>query len=207
MIVSLRLRGPDYKRSMSAYLRTYIDDGTIFYCPEAPRNIPHIKDIWAAGDDWQDPDITDSKADPAHSSNCFYWNYPLLLEDGTIFKGPQKSTGRPGQSKLLSSCMFAYYPDTNWNWPNTFGSCNKMKKASKSSTTQEYPSHWVLNSYNYQSERTNTNLKLRAVYIDGHIETYQAKDTVPAKIIAKDGKKIPACPSPGVFFLPENAVN
>jgi hypothetical protein len=52
-------------------------------------------------------------------------------------------------------------------------------------------------------------LKLRAAYTDGHVETYSASEVVPMRV-SKTAVGAPPFPnggaSPGIFYLPENAV-
>jgi hypothetical protein len=101
-----------------------------------------------------------------------------------------------------------YYDANNPNWPNSIGSCNRInQKVSKTGTTQEFPSHWFAPSENELNDIYNLKVKLTASYIDGHVETYTPKDTIPIEIIAKNNTTLTFDPSPGIFFLPKNAFN
>jgi len=65
-------------RAMSEYLRGYIKDASIMFCPKAPRKFKYLQEVWDAGDEWNNPDTTfDVLA--VRGTYCFYWNYTCLL--------------------------------------------------------------------------------------------------------------------------------
>jgi len=63
VLIGYRARSPRMYRSMSAYLRAYLEDADSVHCPGAPRRHTYIKEAWAAGDDWDNPE-TDPVLDP-----------------------------------------------------------------------------------------------------------------------------------------------
>lgn len=58
-------------RSISGYLYNYIDDPTVFYCPNVPEAYPYMHEAWEAGDDWDNPE-TERVFDPLFGSYSFY---------------------------------------------------------------------------------------------------------------------------------------
>ena len=50
MLTGYRARSPRMHRSMSAYLRGYIEDADTMYCPGAPKKYRYLQDSWDAGD-------------------------------------------------------------------------------------------------------------------------------------------------------------
>ena len=194
-------RSPQLHRSMSAYLKPYVPDAKVMFCPSAPQEYKHLQALWEAGDDWDNPD-TDVSSDPFGGAYCFYWNYVgYLTETDTVFRGPTGPASMGRHSKLLMTDYFGY---DHWRSPGAFGSCEKLKGAAVVPETQLLSSYWAIAG---DPSIAMPKVKLSAVYTDGHVERYKSSDTVPMKVsFTPEG----APPYPdgggGIFFLPRDAV-
>jgi prepilin-type N-terminal cleavage/methylation domain-containing protein len=192
-------------RSMSAYLRNYIEDAATIYCPNAPRKYKYLQEAWKAGENWDNPQTPPEK-DAVKGTYCFYWNYIGYLQERDYpFKGPRNSAGGPWQSKLLVSDYFGYDHFRN---PNSYGSCEKFPGASITEGTLLSSAFW--------SDKGSTvpgapDIKLNAGYTDGHVESYSSSDTVIMRVIKepKTGEPYPYGDGvgPGFFFLPRKALD
>ncbi|MHC4744439.1 MAG: hypothetical protein ACYS8Z_21200, partial [Planctomycetota bacterium] len=202
-LIGYRSRSPRLNRSMSAYLRPYIDRGEVAYCPNTLRKFKYLEEAWAAGDSWDNPDVdTPMGTEPLSGTYCFYWSYTGYLEGKRyLFDGPRTDAGGRGQNTLLVSDYFGYdYYESS----NAYGSCEKFKGASLVSGTMLISGYWA-------GERGSTSpkpeMKLNAGYVDGHVESYSSSDTTTMLVIRKpeSGEPYPDGIGPGKFFLPKNA--
>jgi len=203
MLTGYRTRNPRMHRSMSAYLRPYIEDAGMMYCPNAPRKYNYLQEVWDAGDEWDNP-RTPPVEDPVSGTYCFYWNYTGYLEERDyLFKGPRNPAGRRGQSKLLLSDYFGY---NHHRSRNSYSSCERFAKASITEGTQLSSSYW---SYEVDPGSSAPDIKLRAGYTDGHVETFSASDTLTMRVILRPetGEPYPQDIEPGNFYLPRNALH
>jgi len=198
-----RKRSPQVHRAMSAYLRSYVEDAKVMFCPSAPQEYKHLQDVWDAGDDWDNPD-TSVASDPFGGTYCFYWNYKgYLAETDTLFRGPTgpASTGR--YSQLLVSDYFGY---DHWRSPEAFGSCEKFGGADIVPETQLLSAYWSVGG---NPNIVMPEVKLRAAYTDGHVGTYSSSDVTPMKVSLQP-EGAPPYPdggtSGGIFFVPKDAV-
>lgn len=197
-----RRRSPQLYRSMSEYLRRYIPDASIMYCPNVPHKYEYLQEAWDAGDNWDNPK-TAFPADPVGGTYCFYWNYRGFVGGRRIvFRGPQGPASSGRYSKLLVSDYFGY---DHWRNPGSFSSCEPFDGADIT------PETWLLSSFWFRKSNADDfpEIKLRAGYTDGHVETYSASNVVPIKVsITADGTvPYPDGMGPGVFFLPRNALH
>jgi len=197
-----RRRSPQLYRSMSEYLRRYIADASTMFCPNAPQKYQYLQQSWDSGDNWDNPK-TAFPADPVGGSYCFYWNYRGFLGGRrVVFRGPQGPASSRRYSKLLVSDYFGY---DHWRTPGSYGSCERFNGATIT------PETWLLSAYWSHESAANDRpeIKLRAAYTDGHIETYSASEVVPMKVsITADGRvPYPDGVGPGIFFLPRNALH
>lgn len=202
-LVGYSTRSPRINRSMSAYLRTYIEKGRSIYCPGAPRQFKYLEETWAAGDSWDNPD-TPMRTDPLSGTYCLYWNYTGYLEDRDyLFQGPRTSAGGVGQSKLLVSDYFGY---DYYESPNAYGSCERFKGAGAVKETTLISSYW---SDEGSAGSRKPIVQLNAGFVDGHVESYSSLDTVTMRVIWKPdiGEPYPHGIGPGEFYLPQSALH
>jgi hypothetical protein len=191
-------------RSMSAYLHDYITDGTMMYCPSAPQPYTYAQDSWDAGDDWDNPD-TPVSSDPVDGTFCFYWNYTGYLgEPRTLFRGPGGPAAGGVQSTLLLTDCFVY---GQWKTPDSFASCEKLPGGDVVEETWLAASWWSLEG---DPNESMPDVRLKAAYVDGHVSTYTPDETLALRIpLTAEG--VPPYPdgtgSPGIFYIPEDAVN
>ena len=199
-------------RSVSAYLRSYIDDARVMFCPNVPKQYRYLHESWEAGDRWDNPD-TPHEQDPVIGSYCFYWNYLGFIEDSNeVFKGPQDLSVGKGQSKLLVSDYFGY-----GHWRNklaygnskAYGSCEKFKSTGVTPGTSVSSDFWSYPQADGGESLDTIELELHAGFIDGHIETYTPAETVPMQVsITPDGgTPYPSQMGPGIFYLPQLALD
>ncbi|MBN2592181.1 MAG: type II secretion system protein [Sedimentisphaerales bacterium] len=204
MLTALQARGPRFHRSISAYLRPYIEDAGTMFCPNAPQQYKYLQAAWDAGDDWDNPE-TPMVGDQVYGTFCFYWNYTGYLEERDyLFRGPGDSASSGRCSKLLVSDYLGY---NHWRSKNAYGSCEKFAGASITEGTQLSSDYW---SGEVTDEPAAPEIKLRAGYIDGHVETFCSSDTLTMKVIMdmEAGQPYPDdLDSPGRIFLPRNALH
>lgn len=197
-----RRRSPQLYRAMSEYLRRYITDASIMYCPNVPHKYEYLQKAWDAGDNWDNPN-TSFPSDPVGGTYCFYWNYRGFLGGRrVVFKGPQGPASSRRYSKLLVSDYFGY---DHWRNPGSFSSCEPFDGADIA------PETWLLSSFWFRKSDVGDSpeINLRAGYTDGHVESYSASEAVPMKVaITADGTvPYPDGVGPGIFFLPRNALH
>jgi len=205
MLTAHQSRSPRFHRSMSAYLRPYIEDAGMMYCPNAPQKYPYLQEAWDAGDEWDNPE-TPMGEDPVSGTYCFYWNYTGYLEDRDyLFRGPQSSASGRGRSKLLVSDYFGY---NHFRSLDSYGSCEKFDGASITDGTQLSSAYW---SREGVADSDVPEMKLHAGYADGHVESFSSLDTLTMKVIQfpETGEPYPddLGIGPGSFFLPRNALH
>ena len=204
MLTGYRARSPGMHRSMSAYLRSYIEDAETMYCPNAPQKYRNLQDVWDAGNGWDNPE-TDPVGDPVSGTYCFYWNYTGYLEDRDfLFKGPRNSSAGRGQSKLIVSDYFGY---DHYRSPSCYGSCEKFVASSITEGTPLSSAYWsVRKNSTHPSE---PEIKLQAGFADGHVEKYSSSDTLTMRVIWKPetGEPYPNGIGPGCFYLPRSALH
>jgi prepilin-type N-terminal cleavage/methylation domain-containing protein len=201
MLTGYRARSPRIHRSMSAYLRRYIKDAGVLYCPNAPWKYKYLQDAWDAGDAWDNPD-TPPVEDPVSGTYCFYWSYTgYLQERDYLFQGPRHSIGGRRQSKLLVSDYFAY---DHWRSENVYSSCETFGGCSITEGTLLSSPYWSGKTDDLEKPR----IKLQAGYMDGHVESYSSLETVEMQVIMEPatGKPYPDQITQGSFYLPCNAL-
>ena len=201
VLTSIESRAPHLHRAMSEYLRGYIDDADIMFCPSAPQTYKYLQQSWDAGDDWDNPE-TEYPADPVGGTYCFYWNYRGVIEGRrNHFRGPRDPAGDRRYSKLLVSDYFGY---DHWRTPGYFGSCESFDGGEIISETLLLSSYWA----DEGSLENLPEITLKAGYSDGHVETYSSYDVVPMKvsITADSTTPYPDGVGPGIFFIPREAL-
>lgn len=189
-------------RSMSEYLRSYIQDATTLYCPNAPRKYKYLQAAWSAGDDWDNPDSMALPFDAVKGTYCFYWNYTGLVE-GKLFTGPWSPASGRGQSKIVMTCYFGY---DCYLAPGAYGSCERFNGASASRVQEVAASDFWFRRQSPGVRLNTINIKLHAGYVDGHVESFTAADVAPMKVIKNRTTNEPYNYGPGDFYLPKNAL-
>jgi prepilin-type N-terminal cleavage/methylation domain-containing protein len=191
-------------RAMSEYLRGYIEDASIMFCPKAPRKFKYLQEAWDAGDEWNNPD-TAFDVLAVRGTYCFYWNYVGWLDGGRLFRGPSRSSaGGRGQSKLLMTCYFGYDHRRN---PEAYGSCEKLQGARVVPETSIESAWWSCPASGGLNLST-INVKLHAAYSDGHVESFTPSEAVPIKAIMNrfTNEPYPSGVGPGDFYIPGNGL-
>jgi len=205
MLTGYRQRSQLVHRSMSAYLRTYIRDTTVMFCPSAPRKYEFLQQAWDAGDEWDNPATTPNK-DPVFGAHCYYWNYVGFLElDGRVFRGPHgPDAGRP-DSKLLVTDYFGY---GHWRSPAAYGSSRRFREAQIAEGTYVSSAYWSLSRCRESTNLQTLKIRLNAGFTDGHVENYTPADVVPMRVsITPDGTvPYPDDADGGIFYLPKGAL-
>jgi prepilin-type N-terminal cleavage/methylation domain-containing protein len=200
-LIGNKSRSPRIHRSMSEYLRGYITNANTMFCPDAPQKFKYLQQAWDAGDKWDNPDTTTS-SDSLTGTYCFYWNYIGYLggSKGTFF-GPQNPSTGKMFSKLLITDYFGY---NSWRSPGLYGSCESFEAA------KIIPETWLLSAFwtGKGADKSAPQIKLRAGYTDGHVETYDSTDVVAMRVsLTSDGRTpYPDGVGPGIFYLPSKAV-
>jgi len=209
MLTSPTSRGGELHRSVSAYLRSYIKDAGIMFCPNAPTKYKYLAQAWPAGDNWDNPQ-TPCPADPVVGTYCFYWNYKGYIAGAKKpFTGPETAAGGFGQSRLLISDYFGYghwRNKTTYGTSHAYGSCEKFKGAYVTRGTAVSSDFWSLPGLQDDNELNGLDIKLHAGYTDGHVESYSPSRTVGMSVsITADGcTPYPSEIGPGVFYLPRD---
>ncbi len=200
-LIANKKRSSTISRAMSAYLRNYLPDAEVLFCPNAPQKYEFLQEAWLAGEDWDHPE-TPFPSDPVTGTYCFYWNYTgYLAGRRTVFQGPSGPASGRNRSKLLITCYLGY---DHWRSPDAYGSCEKLPKATV------VPETWLLSAYwATQDAAEIPDIPFRAGYTDGHVETVDTQDLIPMRVsISADGTEpYPDDIGPGIFYLPPNALH
>lgn len=212
VLTGFQKRSPTIYRSVSQYLRPYLESAPTLFCPSSPTKYDYMNEAWLAGDAWDNPDPGTALEDSLFGNYCLYWNYIGYLEDkGVPFIGPRSSSGRNGESKLLISDYFGYghwRNELTYGSRQAWGSCEKLPSAGITVGTSVACDFWSCYSFDQQIPLEAINTKLSAGYVDGHVESYNPADTIIMKISIKpDGTApYPDNISPGgIFYLPRNS--
>jgi hypothetical protein len=99
--------------------------------------------------------------------------------------------------------MSDYLGYDHWRSPGSYGSCEKFKGASV------VPETWLLSAYwSVKGAGRIGEMKLRAAYTDGHVESYTPKETTTMKVsITADGTvPYPSGVGAGDFYLPRDCL-
>lgn len=204
MTLVSRLKGPRKYRSMSAYLRDYLEDARTLYCPKAPQPYKHLQALWKDGEDWDNPD-TGPVGDQASGTYCFLWNYEGFLEGREeLFRGPRNvgEGRRRGRSTLLVTDYLGF---GGYRGSNVYRSCESFPRASITEETYFSSAFW---SDWGDSASGAPSVKLSAGYTDGHVESYTPSEAAIMKVIRDraTNKLYSDETSPGNFYLPQNGL-
>jgi prepilin-type N-terminal cleavage/methylation domain-containing protein len=201
---------PATYRSVSEFLRPYLESSSTMSCPSAPSKYPYAEEAWQAGDSWDNPDTTVAAEDPLYGTYCLYWNYVgYLVETGKPFIGPRSVGQKRTESKLLVSDYFGYGHWRNelvYSTRNAFGSCEKFTGASVTPGTDVSCNFWSRDNTAADISIDSIDVKFYAGYTDGHVEKFTSREVTPMKISIKpDGTKpYPDNISPGgTYYIPK----
>lgn len=202
-LIGNRARSLVLSRAAGAYLSSYLPEADTIYCPSAPRKYKYLQEAWGAGDDWDNPD-TPIDSDPLCGTYCLFWNYTGYLGGRRVtFNGPRTPAAGRGRSKLLVTDYFGYNHNRSFGY---YTSCEKIKGA------DIIPETWFLSSVWSRPVDPNKpvpEVKLKAGYVDGHVEDYSTSQAVRMEVsITADGTEpYPDGVGPGVFLLPPAALH
>lgn len=203
MLTARYARSPRFHRSISAHLMPYIKNAETMYCPDVPRKYKYRQAAWDACDDWDNPDMPVGE-NQVYGTYCFYWSYTGYLEERDyLFHGPRNSASGGICSKILVSDYLGY---NHWRSVGAYSSCEKFASAAINDGTVLSSSYW---SGEVTGEPNMPEIKLRAGYTDGHVETYSSSDTLIMRVIIdpQTGQPYPDASEPGRFFIPVNALH
>lgn len=203
VLTGKKKRSPQIHRSMSAYLHDYVPDARTVFCPSAPQQYKYLQQSWDAGDNWDNPD-NELDSDPVDGTYCFFWNYiGYLGGPRQLFRGPRGPASGGWDSQLLVSDYFGY---GHWRTPDSFASCEKLPGGDILEEQWLESAWWKLAG---DPNHGMPQIKLRAAYTDGHVETYYPNE-VSAMRVSMTPEGTPPYPdgagSRGIFYIPRNAV-
>ena len=212
LITGYQKRNTQTHRSVAEYLNTYIETSSTLFCPSSPSTYQYAQEAWLAGDAWDNPSPGTGSLDPLDGNYCLMWNYIGYLEDKPApFAGPRSTSQGNKESKLLICDYFGYghwrneftYPDRN-----AIGSCERFNTNNKTEGTPVSSEFWSKYNPSEEIDLNSIIIKLKAGYIDGHVETYSASDVIKLRISMKQDGSLPypdtVAPG-GIFFIPRNS--
>jgi len=199
-------RSPSMRRSVSAYLHSYIPDADVMFCPNAPIKYKYLQQAWDAGDNWNNPDIA-PVADAMLGTYCLYWGYTgYLRERQDLFRGPTSPARGAREGKVLVTDYLGY---DHFRSPHAYGSCEKFPHTTITQGSDISSAFWSRPGPPARCELDALDVKLHAGYVDGHVESYLPAETVPMRVILypETGEPYPDdLASPGIFYLPRAGV-
>lgn len=201
MLTGYLERAPGIQRSISAYLRPYIHDADVMFCPNAPLRYRYLQEAWDAGEEWDHPE-SPAVPDALFGTYCFYWNYVGYLgRDDGLFRGPSGLARGCRESSILVSDYFGY---DHWRSRLTFGSCEPFQSAEVVDGTAISSAFWSTSGSGSSEELKQIALRLRAGYVDGHVESYSPAQTRAMHVIMEPETNEPYEPGvgPGTFYVP-----
>ena len=170
-LIALDHLGPRFRRSVSGYLKDYLDKADTMSCPSSPRPFKFMQKAWDAGDNWDNRENGKS-LDPLLGTYCLYWNYRGYLPDKNApFVGPEDSSGGGRRSPMVVSDMLV----THYNRlddSNYLGSCEALPNSSMTSPTALCSSYWN------RPADMELGTRFNAGYLDGHVSSYNLSETV-----------------------------
>lgn len=209
VLTGFQKRSPTINRSVSQYLKDYIDTASTMFCPSAPSRYEFAKEAWAAGDAWDNPCPDTGIEDPLFGNYCLYWNYVGYLEEkNRPFIGPRSLAPRKSESSLLISDYFGcghWRNELTYGTRNAYGSCEKMTNADITAGTSVACDFWSLLNPDNQVPLDAVNLTFNAGYIDGHVEKCSPRDVTVMKVSMTPDGRVPypdEIGPAGTIFIP-----
>jgi prepilin-type N-terminal cleavage/methylation domain-containing protein len=202
-LVALDDLGPRIHRSVSGYLKGYLEKADTISCPSSPRPFKFLQKAWDAGDKWDNRENGKS-LDPLLGTYGLYWNYRGYLPDKKgPFIGPEGAAGGGRQSSLVVSDMLVtnYHRLDDWSY---LGSCESLPDSSMTSPTPLCGPYW-----NRPADLEQINTRFSAGYLDGHVSSYNITETVPMQVSnRRDGSTPfpPELPPLGTFLIPREGL-
>jgi prepilin-type N-terminal cleavage/methylation domain-containing protein len=202
-LVALDDLGPRIHRSVSGYLKEYVEDAKVMSCPSAPQPFKQLEKAWAAGDKWDNRENGKS-LDPLLGTYGMFWNYRGYLPDRKgAFIGPESDTGGGRQGSLMICDMLVtnYHRLDDWSY---FGSCEPLPNSTITNPTPLCGSYW-----NRQADMEQIVNRFSAGFLDGHVSSYTISDTVPMQVSnRRDGSTPfpPELPPLGTFLIPREGL-
>jgi len=194
-------RTPNFHRSTSEYLASYINTADVMHCANAPKKYKHLSDVWADGDNWDNPD-TWYPFDWAKGTFCFYWNYVGVLDTGELFVGPRSVFDKRLGTKILASCYLGY---DCYRSPGAYSSCERFAQASITQENVAASAYWSRPGCEGFSTET-MGIRPNALYADGHVESFPPSEMVPMRVIKNRFNNAPYQYGPGIFYIPKTGI-
>lgn len=201
MLTGYLNRTPTTHRSVSGYLKEYIDDADVMSCPNAPLRYKHLQEAWDADDIWDNPD-TPPVPDAVIGTYCLYWNYVGYLgEEEGLFRGPSGPARGHNESAVLITDCLGYGHSRS---PNDYGSCERFRFATITEGTYISSAYWSRPGDGLTEELASLDIKPHAGFVDGHVESFTPADTRPMRIILhpETGEPYPIGVGAGIFYVP-----
>lgn len=200
-LIALDHLGPRFRRSVSGYLKDYLDKAGTMSCPSSPRPFKFLQKAWDSGDNWDNRENGKS-LDPLLGTYSLYWNYRGYLPDKNApFVGPEDSSGGGRHSPMVVSDMLV----THYNRlddSNYLGSCEALPNSAMTSPTALCSSYWNRPADMELATRFN------AGYLDGHVSSYTLSEAVPMQVSNRPdgGTPFPQELLLGTFLIPREAL-
>lgn len=209
ILAGFRKQTPTTYRSVSEYLKDYIESSSTMFCQSSPSKYQYAQEAWDAGDKWDNPMTSTAAEDPLFGTYCLYWNYIGYLADtGRPFVGPQSTSQQSYESKLLISDYFGYGHWRNelaYGTREAYGSCEKFNSVSVTPGTSVSCDFWSQHNRTGDLSLDSIAINLSAGFVDGRVETYTPADVKSMKISIKPDGTLPYPDhvSPGgTFYIP-----
>jgi hypothetical protein len=185
---------PREYRNQSEHFREYFDSPRCLDCPEAPGRFPALLEAYEAGDGWK----------PGHwlmGRKCFWRNWKGLSDDGNFLEGP-KTTYERGGGKVLISCMLNYGRGRSNHLMSSshFSGAHRENPSFKNNFI--WPDFWMGDVPQEELETAMQSVRLQAGYVDGHVESKDAADTMGVWVVADPFVLIGGPSVRGKHFLP-----
>jgi len=200
-------------RSISRFLRPYLESSNTMYCPNAPKSKVFQREAWEAGDEWDHPTAAPHRtSDPVFGTYCFYWNYRgFITETKRAFAGPRDSAAGFSSSTVMLTDYFGYgHPlnDYAYGTCRAYGSCELLPEGGVTPGSPSSSDFWSIEDRYKSITPDMIDVDLYAAYTDGHVEKYTPSEATEMRVSESyDGMRPqPISMSPGTFYLPRKAV-